>query len=94
MLVSVLSVLVRRIQTVRASEKLLQASGITVIPVDLSEILAAAHKIEDTDEVLQAKLKEIRQYAVVPEQYSDKLVLQAKFGVAVENGWRPMKLML
>lgn len=63
----------------------LQASGITVIPVDLSEILAAAHKIEDTDEVLQAKLKEIRQYAVVPEQYSDKLVLQAKFGVAVEK---------
>ena len=63
----------------------MQASGITVIPVDLSEILAAAHKIEDTDEVLQAKLKEIRQYAVVPEQYSDKLVLQAKFGVAVEK---------
>ena len=47
--------------------------------------MAAAHKIEDTDEVLQAKLKEIRQYAVVPEQYSDKLVLQAKFGVAVEK---------
>src|SRR5699024_11577618 len=43
------------------------------------------HKIEDTDEVLQAKLKEIRQYAVVPEQYSNKLVLQAKFGVAVEK---------
>ena len=39
-------------QTVRASEKLLQASGITVIPVDLSEISAAAHTIEDTDEVL------------------------------------------
>ena len=72
-------------QTVRASEKLLQASGITVIPVDLSEILAAARKIEDADETLQAKLKEIRQYAVVPEQYSDKLVLQAKFGVAVEQ---------
>ena len=72
-------------QTVRASEKAVAGIGITVIPVDLSEILAAAHKIEDTDEVLQAKLKEIRQYAVVPEQYSDKLVLQAKFGVAVEK---------
>mgnify|MGYP001027272612 CR=1 FL=1 len=67
------------------SQELLEKNGITVIPVDLSEILAAAHKIEDTDEVLQAKLKEIRQYAVVPEQYSDKLVLQAKFGVAVEK---------
>ena len=47
-------------QTVRASEKLLQASGITVVPVDLSEILSAARKIEDADETLQAKLKEIR----------------------------------
>lgn len=72
-------------QTVRASEKLLQASGITVVPVDLSEILSAARKIEDADETLQAKLKEIRQYAAVPEQYNDKLILQAKFGVAVEQ---------
>ena len=32
-------------QTVRASEKLLQKSGITVVPVDLSEILGAARKI-------------------------------------------------
>lgn len=36
-------------QTVRASEKLLQRSGITVIPADLSEILFAARKIEDND---------------------------------------------
>ena len=81
-------------QTVRASEKLLQASGITVVPVDLSEILSAARKIEDADETLQAKLKEIRQYAAVPEQYNDKLILQAKFGVAVEQWMEPMKLML
>ncbi len=72
-------------QTVRASEKLLQASGITVIPVDLSEIFAAARKIEDADEALQAKLREIRRYATVPGQYDGKLALQAKFGVAVEQ---------
>ena len=58
-------------QTVRASEKLLQKSGITVVPVDLSELLK--------------KLEEIKCYAVVPKEYSDKLVLQAKFGVAVER---------
>jgi len=81
-------------QTVRASEKLLQASGITVVPVDLSEILADANKIGDTDETLQAKLKEIRHYAAVPEQYSDKLILQAKFGVAVEKWIEAMKLTL
>lgn len=70
-------------QTVRASEKLLQKSGITVVPVDLSEILGAARKIEDTDVELLKKLEEIKCYAVVPKEYSDKLVLQAKFGVAV-----------
>ena len=72
-------------QTVRASEQLLQKSGITVVPVDLSEILGAARKIEDTDVELLKKLEEIKCYAVVPKEYSDKLVLQAKFGVAVER---------
>ena len=72
-------------QTVRASEKLLQKSGITVVPVDLSEILGAARKSEDTDVELLKKLEEIKCYAVVPKEYSDKLVLQAKFGVAVER---------
>ena len=72
-------------QTVRASEKLLQKSGITVVPVDLSEILGAARKIEDTDAELVKKLEEIKCYAAVPKEYSDKLVLQAKFGVAVER---------
>lgn len=72
-------------QTVRASEKLLQKSGITVVPVDLSEILGAARKIEDTDAELLKKLEEIKRYAAVPKEYSDKLVLQAKFGVAVER---------
>ncbi len=72
-------------QTVRASEKLLQKSVITVVPVDLSEILGAARKIEDTDVELLKKLEEIKCYAVVPKEYSDKLVLQAKFGVAVER---------
>ena len=72
-------------QTVRASEKLLQKSGITVVPVDLSEILGAARKIEDTDAELLKKLEEIKCSAAVPKEYSDKLVLQAKFGVAVER---------
>ena len=72
-------------QTVRASEKLLQKSGITVVPVDLSEILGAARKIEDTDVELLKKLEEIKCYAVVPKEYNDKLVIQAKFGVAVER---------
>ena len=72
-------------QTVRASEKILQATGITVVPVDLSEILGAARKIEDHDAELVKKIDEITKYAKVPSQYSEKLVIQAKFGVAVER---------
>ena len=72
-------------QTVRASEKILQATGITVVPVDLSEILGAARKIEDVDAELIQKVEEIKKYAKVPQQYSEKLMLQAKFGVAVER---------
>lgn len=71
-------------QTVRFSEKLLQATGITVIPVDLSEILAAARQIDDKDPALLKKMDEIRGYATVPADYESKLPLQAKFGMAVE----------
>ncbi len=72
-------------QTCRASEKLLQKSGITVIPVDLSEIIFAARKVEDNDPQLLEKLESIKCYATVPGEYSEKLVMQAKFGVAVDR---------
>ena len=71
--------------TCRASEKLLQRSGITVVPVDLSEILCAAERIADDDPKLLDKLATIPAYAKVPDAYQGKLRIQAKFGVAVEN---------
>ena len=52
-------------QTMRSSEKLLQASGITVIPVDLSEIMAAANKIDVTSARAVSKLAEIKGYGTV-----------------------------
>lgn len=71
--------------TCRASEKLLQASGITVVPVDLSEILCAAQRIDDNAAALRAKVEEISHYAEVPAAYREKLTRQAKFGLAVEE---------
>ena len=71
--------------TCRASEKLLQRSGITVVPADLSEILFAAQRISDDDPKFKAMCDRIRHYAEVPEAYNSKLALQVKFGVAVEN---------
>jgi L-fucose isomerase-like protein len=52
-------------QTMRASEKLLQRSGITTVPVDLSEIIAAAQRVEVGSARAQAKLAEIRGYGSV-----------------------------
>lgn len=71
--------------TCRASEKILQRSGITVVPADLSELLYAAQRIDDNDPALKAQMDAIRGYAAVPADYEDKLVLQAKFGLAVEQ---------
>ena len=71
--------------TCRASEKLLQQSGITVVPADLSEILFAAQRISDDDPALTSHLSRLTSYAKVPEAYREKLRLQAKFGVAVEQ---------
>jgi L-fucose isomerase-like protein len=73
-------------QTMRASEKLLQSSGITVVPVDLSEIFGAAHKIDAKSKDLLKKIEKIREYGKIPSGVKEeKIALQAKFGVAVEN---------
>ena len=71
--------------TCRASEKLLQRSGITVVPADLSEILFAAKKIKDDDPRFVEMCQRTCNYAEVPEERKDKLALSAKFGVAVEE---------
>jgi L-fucose isomerase-like protein len=73
-------------QTMRASEKILQAYGITVVPVDMSEILGEAAKVNDTDSALQAKLDEIYAYGNIPSHVpKESIVKQAKFGIASER---------
>lgn len=71
--------------TCRASEKLLQRSGITVVPADMSELIFDAQKVAEDDPRLIKKLADIHEYAKVPESYEEKLRVQAKFGVAVEE---------
>jgi len=72
--------------TVRASEKLLQATGITVVPVDLSEMFAAAVKLKDDEKVIKDRVVEIRNYGSIPGEIRDANVLRnAKFCVALER---------
>ncbi len=73
-------------QTMRASEKLLQASGITVVPVDMSEILSAAEKVSDDDPELIKKLDEIHEYGNISKSaHKESILKQAKFGIASEK---------
>jgi len=71
--------------TVRYSEKILQAAGISVSTIDLSELIGAANALSDKDSLVRAKLEEIRSYAGcggVPEK---SLSLMAKMGVVISD---------
>jgi L-fucose isomerase-like protein len=73
-------------QTMRYSEKLLQAYGITVVPVDLSEILDAARKMDNKTVEVKQKLESIHDYGRIASGIKpEKVTTQAKFGIAVEN---------
>jgi len=72
-------------QTVRASEKLFQASGISIITLDLSEIMSAAEKPADENR-LNLRLEEIGAYGRIPTFIlKESMTKQAKLGLAVED---------
>lgn len=73
-------------QTMRFSEKLLQASGITVVPVDMSEILGNARRLDSEAKEVKQKLEEIYSYGTIPDSINkENIIKQAKFGVASES---------
>lgn len=71
--------------TVRFSEKLLQAAGISVTTVDLSEILGDAARLSDDASSVKEKLAEIENYAPHDRVPSTSLVRMAKLGVVIED---------
>jgi len=70
--------------TVRYSEKLLEASGISVEPVDLSEILGRVGLLKEDDPAVQRKLAEIRAYVPVGGTPPAALMKMAKLGTAID----------
>ncbi len=73
-------------QTMRFSEKLLQGSGITVITVDLSEIIFAAQKLDGDAPAVKQKLEEIHAYGTIPEYIkAERILRQAKLSVTMDN---------
>jgi L-fucose isomerase-like protein len=73
-------------QTMRFSEKLLQASGLTVVTVDLSEIIFSAGALGDDAPEVKAMLEEISAYGRIPAHIKrEKIVRQAKWTIAVDR---------
>ncbi|HRZ96557.1 MAG TPA: fucose isomerase [Paludibacter sp.] len=72
-------------QTMRFSEKILQMCDITIVPVDMSEIIAAAEKISETDPAVIEKVEAIQNYGSCSIVHKGKIAKQARFGLAVEN---------
>ena len=72
--------------TVRYSEKILEANGISVETIDLSEILGRIARMQDQDAAAQAKLDQIRRYVSTDRVPLEALLKMAKLG-AVVDGW-------
>jgi len=71
--------------TVRYSEKLLEASGISVETLDLSEVLGRISRMKDTDEAAVRKLKSIEKYVTTSGIPQQALLKMAKLGAVVDD---------
>jgi len=71
--------------TVRYSEKLLEASGISVVTLDLSEVLGRISRLKDTDDAVAEKLAAIKQYVSTSGVPEPALRKMAKLGVVTDQ---------
>jgi L-fucose isomerase-like protein len=71
--------------TVRFSEKILEAHGISVQPIDLFEVMGKAGKLDDSAQAVQAKLKAVKDYVDVSGVPEPALLKMAKLGVVLDE---------
>ena len=71
--------------TVRYSEKLLEASGISVETLDLSEVLGSISRMRDDDEQAVRKLQTIQKYVSTSGVPQAALLKMAKLGAVVDQ---------
>lgn len=71
--------------TVRYSEKLLQRNGISVVTVDLSEILGRANKLTKDDHVVRERIDKILAYSSRGRTPDEALVQIAKLDVVLND---------
>ncbi|MFW6251442.1 MAG: L-fucose/L-arabinose isomerase family protein, partial [Alkalispirochaetaceae bacterium] len=73
--------------TVRFSERLMQANGIKMVTVDLSEIIAGAEKRDENDAAVKELLGQIREYGKIPNKIMEKNVVKQACLSAEINEW-------
>lgn len=71
--------------TVRYSEKILEANGISIETLDLSEVLGRIERMKDTDDHAQAKLAKIKSYVDSKDVPALALMKMAKLGAVVDQ---------
>jgi L-fucose isomerase-like protein len=74
--------------TVRYSEKILEANGISVETVDLSDIVGRIEKLKDDHLGVQEKLSDIRKYTPTNGVPDHALIRMAKLGFVVDDWMR------
>jgi L-fucose isomerase-like protein len=72
-------------KTVRYSEKVLEATGIAVEPIDLSEILGRIERLANDDPHVQSKLAEMNDYVSTQGIPDAALVKMAKLGLVIDR---------
>jgi L-fucose isomerase-like protein len=80
--------------TVRYSEKLLEASGISVETLDLSEVLGRISRMKDTDEAAVQKLQSIQKYVSTTDIPQAALLKMAKLGAVIDQWMKATDLQI
>src|SRR6266496_4940086 len=71
--------------TVRYSEKILEANGISIETLDLSEVLGRIGRMPDNDDAAQAKLASIKKYVDTKDVPAATLMKMAKLGAVIDQ---------
>jgi L-fucose isomerase-like protein len=71
--------------TVRYSEKILEANGISIETFDLSEVLGKISRMKDSDDAAQAKLASIKKYVESKDVPETALMKMAKLGAVIDQ---------
>jgi L-fucose isomerase-like protein len=71
--------------TVRYSEKILERNGISVVTVDLSEILGIANNLTESDKIVKISIEKIKAYSNIGTTPDDKFIQIAKLDAVLDQ---------